>query len=281
MLGKEIAGQLREKGCIVISVGRALHNDIRFDLTGIFEPDACKGLQADALVHCASSFEGDDVVGARTNFATNTMGCLNVLALMQTLSCRYCCYAGTVTSYDDFEPERMNSYGLSKAQGEEILEWGMSRVGGRFCSLRLTNIYDTEGESCKHQPWFGRIVAYASCGLDLRMPDSAGGRNYLHVEDAAGLMIRALEVELGGCWPMCHTEQMDHAALAGLAYAEFACGGEVLLDRNKLPFRKVNYPSSADLFERLGVAPAISMAQGLEMIHRAGTAPNFGPMDVQ
>lgn len=281
MLGRELARQLRKKGRLVISVGRAAHNDLVFDLTGAFDADSCKGLQADVLIHCASSFEGDDLAGARMNFSTNTLGCLNVLSLMQALSCKSCCYAGTVTSYDDFEPGRMNSYGLSKAQGEEILEWGMSRVGGRFCSLRLTHLYDTEGESCKHQPWFGRIVAYTSRGMDLKMPDSAGRRNYLHVADAAGLMIRALEAELSGRWPLCHTEEMDHAAIAGLAYAEFACGGEVLLDRNKLPFRKVNYPVSADLFERLGVTPAISMAQGLEMIHRAGTAPNFGPMDVQ
>jgi hypothetical protein len=101
------------------------------------------------------------------------------------------------------------------------------------------------------------------------------------VRDAAALMIRALEVEIRGCWPLCHTELLDHAAIAALAYSEFARGGEVILDSNKLPFRKVNYPSSSDLFQILGAAPVISMAQGLAMIHQAGTAPNFGPMDVK
>ena len=281
MLGSELARQLRKRVSSVISVGRSAHNDIVFDLTGTFDPDSCKGLQADILIHCASSFEGDDPAGARINFSTNTLGCLNVLSLMQTLSCKNCCYAGTVISYDNFDPGRMNSYGLSKALGEEILEWGVSRFGGRFCSLRISHIYDTEGQSCKHQPWFGRIVAYASRGLDLRMPASEGGRNYLHVIDAAGLMIRALEAELNGCWHLCHNEQLDHASIAKLAYAEFNCFGEVLLDRSKHPFRSVNYPSSADLYERIGAAPAISMMKGLGMIHSAGTAPNFGPMDVQ
>lgn len=281
MLGSELARQLQKKDSLVVSVGRASHNDIVFDLTGAFDPNSCKGLQVDVLIHSASAFEGDDMACARINFLINALGCLNVLSLMQALSCKVCCYAGTVTSYGDFEPGQMSSYGLSKAQGEEVLEWGMRRVGGRFCCLRLAGIYDTNGESCKHQPWFGRIVAYASRGMDLGMPDSAGGRNYLHVADAASLILGALEAELSGTWPLCHFEQLDHAAIARLAYAEFACGGEVLLDRRKLPFRKVNYPSGADLFERLGMAPAISMARGLEMIHRAGTAPNFGPMDVQ
>ena len=36
-----------------------------------------------------------------------------------------------------------------------------------------------------------------------------------------------------------------------------------------------------NLFERLGASPAISKGNGLEMIHRAGTAPNFGPMDIK
>ncbi len=281
MLGSELARQLRIKGYSIISVGRASHNDIVFDLTGTFVPASCKGFRADTLIHCASSFDGDDPVGSRVNFSTNALGCLNVLSLMQALTCKNCCYAGTVISYDDFEPGRMNSYGLSKTQGEQILHWGTNKVGGRFCSLRLTHIYDTAGDSCKHQPWFGRIVAYASRGMDLRMPDSDGSRNYLHVTDAAGLMIRALEVELSGCWPLCHTEHLDHAAIAVLAYSEFARGGEILLDKKKIPFRKVNYPTSKALFERFGMAPAISMAQGLAMIHHAGTAPSFGPIDVQ
>lgn len=281
MLGRELVKQLREKGVSVIRVGRAPHNDIVFDLTGTFNPESCKGMEADVLIHCASSFEGDDTIGARVNFSTNALGCLNVLELMQSLSCINCCYAGTVSSYDDFEPGEINSYGLSKAQGEKILEWGINKVGGRFCSLRLTSIYDTEGESCKHQQWFGRIVAYASHGMDIRMPESAGGRSYLHVTDAVGLMIRALDVELSGCWSLCHTEQLDHAAIATLAYSEFDRGGEVVLDSNKLPFRKVNYPSSSELFEVLGAVPVINMAQGLRMIHNAGTAVNFGPMDVK
>lgn len=281
MLGKEISGQLKGKGHTVISVGRATHNDIRFDLVGTFDPDPYSGLRAEALIHCASSFEGDDPDGVRINFATNTMGCLNVLTLMQALSCRYCLYAGTIVSNDDFEPGKMNSYGLSKALAERILDWGIRREKGKFCSLRLTQLYDTAGACCRHQPWFGRIVAYASRGKDIRMPRSMGGRNYLHVTDAASLLIRALEVELVGFWSVCHAEQLDHAEIARLAYAEFGHGGEVLLDERKLPFRKVNYPDSTALFEKLGRVPVISMADGLKMIHQAGTAADFGPMDVQ
>jgi nucleoside-diphosphate-sugar epimerase len=281
MLGRELARQLWKKDYSVISIGRALHNDIMFDLTGSFDTDSCKDLQADTLIHCASSFEGDELADAKINFSTNTLGCLNVLKLMQKLSCKNCVYAGTVSSYDNFELEGINSYGLSKAQGEKILEWGMKRVGGRFCSLRVAGIYDTEGKSAKHQQWFGRIVANASRGMDLIMPDSEGGRNYLHVTDVAFLMIKALENELSGCWPLCNGEQMEYAQIAELAFAEFARGGKVLQDRKKLPFRKVNYPSSEELFKRLGVIPAISMTQGLEMIHRSGTALNFGLMDAQ
>lgn len=281
MLGREFARQLREKGIWVIRVRRKSHSDIQFDLTRTFDSESCKGMEADVLIHCASSFEGDHPIGARVNFSTNALGCLNTLALMQALSCKNCCYAGTVTSYDDFEPGRMKNYGLSEAQGEQILEWGINRVGGRFCSLRLTHVYDTAGDSRKHQPWFGRIVAYAMNGMTVRKPDSAEGRNNLRVMDAAGLTICALEIKLSGCWPLCHTEQLDHAAIAALAYSELARGGEVVRDSNKVPFRKVNYPSSSDLFEVLGASPVINMAQGLAMIHHAGTAPNFGPMDVQ
>lgn len=281
MLGKELVRQLRGNNQSVISIGRAPHNDIAFDLTTEFKPETCNGLKADILIHCASAFAGDDGTGAKINFLTNTLGCLNVLMLMEALECRHCCYAGAVTSFDDFESIGMNSYGLSKVQGEQILEWGMKKVDGLFCSLRLTGLYDVEGDCCRHQPWLGRIVAYASRGLDIRLPPSVGKRNYLHVSDAARLMIHSVNTRITGCWPVCHTECHNHTEIAELAYAEFARGGKVFIEDKKNPFRQVNYPDSNLFYEKLGDAPRVSMAQGLTMIHRSGFVERFGPMDVQ
>ena len=278
MLGKELVRQLLNTGQTVIKIGRGVDNDIVFDLVSEFNPDSCKGLKADVILHCASTFEGDSIVGAKINFQTNALGCLNVFSLMDTLSCRYCCYAGTVTSYEDFDPMRMNGYGLSKAQGEAILEW---RLSNAFCSLRLTGLYDTEGVCCTHQPWFGRIVAYASRGEPLKLPSSLGKRNYMHISDAASLMIASAEKELTGCWSACHSESYDHAEIAELAFHVFGSGGNAIIDETKSPFRRVNYPSGQPLFNRILHEPKITMVEGLNLIVSSGFSGNFGPMDVQ
>ncbi len=280
MLGRELAVQLQEHGIVVIGVGRAMHHDIVLDLAEPLNRNICAGRTTDVVFHCASAFTGDDFESARTNFLTNAVGCLNVLELMEQLQCNSCLYAGTLSSIEGFESSLISSYGLSKAQGEKILEWGIARRGGVFCSLRLSQLYDTDGLCCVHQPWFGRIIAYASRGLDLRLPPSAGVRNFLHVADAARLMICAAKMKLKGNWPLCHPESLDNTKIAEIAFREFGCGGNIVIDHNKKAFRPVCYPKDFTVFNQLQDKPRISMAEGMSMIHHSGSADRFGPMDV-
>ena len=282
MLGRELAAQLALQGINVLSVGRSDHHEIVLDLREPLSNETGSGKSADVVFHCASSFAGDYLAGARVNFLTNTLGCVSVLELMERLDCRQVVYAGSTWSYKDSElPDAISSYGLSKAEGEQILEWGMARQNGDFCSLRFSQLYDSEGLCCAHQPWFGRIVAYASRGLDLRLPPSTGARNFLHVADAANLMILAAIKKTNGYYPVCHYESLDHTQIAEIAYREFDQGGRILIDQGKKPFRPVKYPADQSLFNNLRQAPRITMAQGLAMIHGAGTASRFGPLDVQ
>lgn len=281
MLGRAVARQLREQHVTVISIGRASHHDIVLDLVEPPKPELRIDHKADVVFHCAAAFAGDDCGGVRTNLITNTLGCASVLALMVQLECLVCVYAGTVSSIEGADSTSVSSYGLSKAQGEQILQWGTTRKGGTFCSLRFSQLYDAEGLCCTHQPWFGRIIAYASRGLDLRLPPSLGVRNFVHVDDAARLMIRAWTTGLSGTWPLCHTESMDTEHIAKLAYREFNKGGNIIVDSGKTPFRPFYFPECRPLYDLLQDAPEISMSEGLSMIHRAGHAGHFGPMDVQ
>jgi len=283
MLGQALAEQLREQTVDVIRVGRHAHHDMVLDLTkapGNLPP---VDKQVDILFHCAAAFAANDLLGAQLNFQTNAFGCLAVLDLMAALGCRHVVYAGTISSLPEADPSSPmgGSYGLSKAQGEQILDWGMQQVKGRYCSLRLSQLYDIQGRCCVQQSWFGRIIAYASRGLDLRLPHSAGKRNFLHVRDAARLMIRAAEQELSGAWALCHPEQFDYTEIARLAYHEFGQGGQILLDSLKTPFRQIYFPESTALFDCLQIQPQITLSEGLSLIHQAGSADRFGPLDVQ
>jgi len=281
MLGKELIRQLIARGDSVVKIGRDIDNDIIFDLTSDFKSLKGKIPKVDAIFHCASSFEGDESDGIKINFKTNTLGCLNVLLLMNALDCRHICFAGTLFSYDTFDSRGMNSYALSKAQGEKILEWGLSNLGGFFCSLRFTQLYDSEGLCCTHQPWFGRIIAYASKGKNINLPTSKGVRNYMHVYDAALFMIQSVEKKLVGYFPACHNEYFSHTEIVLMAFREFNLGGQVFIDEKKEPFRFLNYPDKQILYKQLNREPSICMKKGLQMIASSSNLAKYGSMDIQ
>ncbi|NOR71480.1 MAG: NAD-dependent epimerase/dehydratase family protein [Methylomarinum sp.] len=281
MLGRQLAVQLREQNISVIGIGRDPNNEIVLDLDNSVDYGEVS-YKADVIFHCASAFEGDDFVGLRVNFTTNVVGCVNVLALMEQLECSVCVYAGTVFSINGADSNSLSGYGFSKAQGEQLLEWGLARVNKRFCSIRFSQLYDTEGLCCVHQPWFGRIISYASRGLELRLPEPfSGSRNFIHVIDAARLMIQAVETRVSGCWPLCHSEYLNYQQIAELAYQEFNKGGQITIDKNKVPFRSFNFPKNCRVYDQLQDKPKISMADGIAMIHHTGQADKFGPLDVQ
>ena len=239
MLGVELIGQLRAQGVEVLAVGRRSVSDIVLDLDDalVALPDDLP--RVDVVFHCAAAFEDDSDEGRRANGKANALGCFNVLKLMRHMQCTTCVYAGSLFSTVGVEAQGRSSYGLSKALGEQVLAWGVMerRPGGLFCSVRLPPLYDVAGRCCRHQPWFGRIVAYASRGMDLNMPASGGPRNFMHVQDAVRVLIRAWREEMSGTWDAVHPEALDYSWIARCAYEVFGKGGQVTTARAKQPFR--------------------------------------------
>lgn len=279
MLGRQLVQRLRERGVDVLTVGRSADDDICLDLAS-GELDVAEGLRADTVFHCAAAFADDSPEGVRTNFAVNAQSALAVSDLVSHLGSDTLVYAGSASSDHNLDPANFGSYGLTKAIAEQILGWAMAKRKGRFSSLRFTQIYDTYGICCHHQPWFGRVIAYTSRGQDIRMPASLGPRNFLHARDAADLMIRAAETEISGEIDVTHPQSLTTQEIAEIAYGVFAKGGAVVTVSEKAPFRAVNFVDTSDSFKRLGLEPQIDMRAGIVMIRDAGTAAAFGPMDI-
>ena len=282
MRGREVERQLRAAEVEVVRAGRSKDMDVVVDLGSGTPPTFVTQGGADTLIHCAAAFSGDDSAGTRNNFRINALGALDTLEISRRMGGGRIVYAGTLFSESALEPDRpMTSYGMSKLEGERILNWGMTHDGGAFCSLRLTQLLDTEGMCCRHQPWFGRIVAYASRGLTLRMPVSEGPRNFLHVSDAARLLIAATGSGLSGSHPVTHPTDTDLHALALDAYAVFGQGGKLLVDLQKKPFRRILFPHDSHALNALGLQPKVDALYALRLIRHADTASRFGPLDVQ
>jgi nucleoside-diphosphate-sugar epimerase len=280
MLGSHLTSSLLSMGVEVLLIGRNEKADIRLDLEKGFLTSLPDNARADVIFHCAASYADDSNEGIRKNFQVNTAGCLWVLALAEHLDCKTIIYAGTVSSLETLDPNRYTSYGFTKAQAEGILDWGMKRLNRRFCSLRFSQIYDTAGTCIHHQPWLGRIIAYASRGLDISMPRSEGVRNFLHLDDVVRMMVSVGQSTVKGMFNIVHSENLTYQQIALLAYNIFGKGGRILTDPNKVAFRHINYPNSTQVFRDLGMEPTILIAEGIARIRDQGTWTAFGPLDV-
>ncbi|GAP21744.1 NAD-dependent epimerase/dehydratase family protein [Leptolinea tardivitalis] len=280
MLGSRLEAILKSDGIRVIRVGLFDGADIKLDLTRGFLSPLPSDLTADTVFHVASAFADDSPQGLRTNFSINSAGSLWALDLARMTQAKSLIYAGSLSSFEGLEPGKMTSYGLTKALAENLLDWGMKNLQASFCSLRYSQLYDTEGLCCQHQKWFGRIIGYASRGLDIHMPASEGKRNFIHVDDAARLLIQASEHVISGILPVVHPITNTYDEIAHMAYAIFNKGGQIIIDTKKPPFRPINFPETGETYKLLHYVPVISMESGITRIRDEGTALKFGPLDV-
>ena len=280
MLAERLIELLKSRGVGIFTCGRSPSHDAFVDLGSDHEIALPDKVKADVLFNCAAAFGDDSPEGCWLNEKVNALGAYQIAKVAAAAHCRSVVSSGTVSSCASTSRTALGSYGASKARGEEILDWALSRNAITFASLQLPQLYDENGHCCTHQAWFGRIVAYASAGKVLRLPGGGAKRNFLHVVDAAKLMIAAGEKGMQGIFPSCHPESESYDAIANIAFEIFGLGGHVEIAAEKQPFREVCIPASSGTFSAIDVYPKISMRQGLLMIKEGGHAHAFGPLDV-
>ena len=229
---------------------------------------------------CASSFESDTLDGISKNLAVNTNGASTLVRLFSKIKPKRITYAGTVFSDPRFDPSRAyNSYAFSKKLCEDVLSWWCGNNGVSFRAVRFSQLIDSNGRCCAHQPWIGRIVGYAARGIELAIPGSIGFRNFLHFEDAALIMSRAHDCEpeiLNGCNPHGNSYQ----EIATKAFEIFNCIDKLKINDHKQKFREVFPPSEKSIFELLNIEPRMSLEAWLIQIRDLKSGLNFGPIDV-
>ncbi len=281
MLGEALCQQLTELGVVIIRIGRDENAHIKYDLADdnfILTQD---GMTAEVFFHCAASFGDDSSQGITTNFRVNSYSAVTVARLVQQLGARQFIYAGTLSSAIDFDSERYSSYGFSKAIAEQQLIWLLNKERVQCCALRFTHLYDTFGRCIKHQPWLGRVVTYAAKGQTLNLPEASAIRNFLHVDDAAQMMLNVLKMKVVGVLNALHPESVTMMAITQMAYRIFDKGGQYRVDVSKGPFRAMNYPDGRDCWNRLSYTPRITLEQTFVQIKQNALFDHFGPMDVE
>ena len=273
MLGSELATQLRAGGVAVRTSTRSGDCDLVYDLESMASPPGTGS--ADALFVCAASFADDSWDGCVRNALVNTVAMYRVAEWAEHLRCRHVVLASSAWGYAE-QGLPASSYGLSKAHGADVLAWAGGKVGFTTTVLQLPQICDDRGGFARHQPWFARIIARAASGADLRLAPNDQPRNFLHVRDAARVMIATWRAGLGGTHSLTSPEWLAYREIAVMAYAVFDAGGSVVDAPEMKPFRPALYPSASQAAWALLGGERISMRATLEGINAAGTANRFG-----
>lgn len=286
MLGLALKSQLDHIGESYITAGRSADSDIHIDLS-VLPPALPNNFvpigDVENIYVLASSFEGDSANGTNTNLMVNSASAAYAILLADTLKPRTLIYSGSVSSYEEFDIQLgLSSYGLTKRIAEELLEWWANQSKIRFASIRFSQLFDDNGMCIAHQPWIGRIVRYAFEKCPLYMPESEGKRNFLHVQDAAALLLEvSRNTFLSGILNGCSPHEYSYEDLAHIAFTFNNCIDNLNISNEKQPFRPVCLPKDKLLYEVLNQEPMINPARWIEQIASLKSWPCFGPMDVQ
>ncbi len=124
MLAQHITVRLRAVDTHVWSAGRHPDNDLYLDLSA-FEPPDTGTMQVDSVIHCAASFLGDSPAGMRENAKINALGAILVGEVALRVGARHIVFVSSLFAIDHPENEYFGSYGLSKQQGAENLEFAL------------------------------------------------------------------------------------------------------------------------------------------------------------
>jgi hypothetical protein len=139
MLGRELAALLAASDTAVIRCGRTGKVDVRYDLAGLAEPPAVPASTVDVLFFCAASFADDSWDGCLANALINTAASYRIAQWAAQLQCPHIVMAGSVSSCPEFTP---SSYGLSKAHGEEAMQFACARRAAKFTAVRFPQLCD-------------------------------------------------------------------------------------------------------------------------------------------
>ena len=272
MLGIELASALAATGVDVIRSSRDVEADVCYDLSSLSPAPLKDTPKVNAMFICAASFAGNGWDDFIQNGLINTLAMYRLAEWAVKLGCEHVIMAGTISSCSEFP---QSSYGFSKSQGEDVMRFCCEREGVKFTSLRLPQLCDDVGLCARHQVWFSRIVAKASAGENLRLPEGDMPRNFLHVKDAARAIVSAWHQSISGIHVTSSPETNTYQRMAEMAFQVFGKGGGVVTATDMKPFTPVNWPEASSELPRLLSKVHIPIHVVFERIHENGTAKNF------
>jgi nucleoside-diphosphate-sugar epimerase len=218
-----------------------------------------------AIINCAAVISNSDEDTDRL-FAVNALGALHVARYAQSISSRLI-HVSTLSAINSPDNEYFNYYGVSKAAGDQLvsLYCACNQVPLTIC--RFSSLYDTKGLAVKNQPMLYRLIDQVENLEVVRIYGTLNPiRNYLHLEDAAGLISRVLSNHVTGMWNCVHPNNIDIESLIHLIGKVMNREPRIQYIHEKPNLLKIHIPEDQSIFKHLTDFIPRSLETGLKEI---------------
>ena len=257
----------------VVTAGRSdcdVHLDLSDPIDEIQIPT-----DSDVVINTAAHIGGNS---AREMIAAENINILGTLKL---------CHACTRSSVNQFvqissifaelDPTSpfYNIYSLSKKQGDEAAQLYAASYDLPILIIRPSQLYGVGEAYRKNQPFLYAMMDRAQHNQDIVIFGSNDAlRNFIHVEDVAMAIKRAVQGGLIGSYACTYPENMRYSSFASTIISAFNSRSHILFAPEKPDIPDNAFAFDDALFKAIDYFPQISFATGMatEATHRMAMA---------
>lgn len=264
VIGKAVARELSRHGQVKLAGRRDA--DVAFDLSN--QVPVTVDERFDVVVLAAADFGGgqpDDLVRAEL---VNSVGTLAACRLAEQCGARHFILLSSHSACYQATDPYFGIYALSKRHAEEVASLYCQQRGMTLTVLRLSQVYDSQGQCRTHQPLLYAIADRAQAGQTVELYGSNdASRNYLHLSDLAEICARLADQSIHGFYNCGHAETPRLSEIAQAAFDAFGKPLDVrfLAEKKDIPDLPP-FDVAHELFERIGFAPQIGIRRGFELM---------------
>ncbi|MEX3776159.1 NAD-dependent epimerase/dehydratase family protein [Pseudomonas sp. MYb118] len=264
VIGKAVARELSRHGQVKLAGRRDA--DVAFDLSSQ-QPGTCDE-RFDVVVLAAADFGGslpDDLVRAEL---VNSVGTLAACRLAEQCGARHFILLSSRWAGHQEKDPYFGIYSLSKRHAEEVASLYCQQQGMALTVLRISQVYDSEGQCRSHQPLLYTFADKAQAGQTVELYGSNDARrNYLHLDDLAQVCARLAEQRIYGIYNCGHSDNPRLSEIAEAAFEAFGKPVDVrfLADKSDIPDLPA-FECGQALFDRIGFSPRIDIRRGFELM---------------
>ena len=257
----------------VLTAGRNncdLKLDLRWDVQHFEIPPGI-----DCVVNLAANFGGHDFESMLLAEETNALGVLKLADACRKAGVSHFIQISSIFAQLNESSQLFNSYALSKRHAEELLSLYSQSTGFPTLVLRPSRIYG-EGETFRrHQPFLYTILDKAQASQNIVLNGNNDAiRNFIHCEDVAEIVSRAIQVRLEGVFQCAAITNLRMSQIAAAAVAACGSSSEILFNRTEVDIPDNPLEVNDDVFRLLQYFPQVALVDGLarEVARRRSTA---------